>query len=86
VCKPCNWVWCGVRCTGSLPPLFLLSIMKRSSPTFLRTKNGPRLEADEHRAKNLRLIYNSTDGECISMLRMGRVAFFSLCNLFRIEG
>jgi hypothetical protein len=47
---------------------------------------GPRLEADEHRAKNLRLIYNSTDGECIAMLRMGRAAFFSLCNLFRDRG
>jgi len=47
---------------------------------------GPRLEADEHRAKNLRLIDNSTDGECIAMLRMGRAAFFSLFNLFRDRG
>ena len=37
---------------------------------------GPRLEADEHREKNLSLIYNSTDAECIAMLRMSRAPFF----------
>jgi len=36
---------------------------------------GPRLEADEHREKNLSLIYNSTDAECIAMLRMSRTPF-----------
>jgi len=44
---------------------------------------GPRLEADEHREKNISLIYNSTDAECIAMLRMSRAPFFPLCNLFR---
>lgn len=29
--------------------------------------------ADEHRRKNLELIYNSTDAECVAMLRMARV-------------
>ena len=38
---------------------------------------------DEHRRKNLDLIYNSTDKECIAMLRMSRAPFFALCNLFR---
>lgn len=47
---------------------------------------GSRLEADEHRARNLRLIYNSTDTKCLAMLRMGRAPFFSLCNLFRQRG
>jgi hypothetical protein len=47
---------------------------------------GPRLEVDEHREKNLSLIYNSTDVECIAMLRMSRASFFSLCNLFRQRG
>jgi len=37
---------------------------------------GPRLEADEHREKNISLIYNSTDAECIAMLRMSRAPFF----------
>ena len=37
---------------------------------------GPRLEADEHRENNLSLIYNSTDAECIAMLRMSRAQFF----------
>ena len=36
---------------------------------------GPRLEADEHGEKNLSLIYNSTDAECIPMLRMSRAPF-----------
>ena len=47
---------------------------------------GPRLEADEHREKNLSLIYNSTDAKCIAMLRMSRAPFFPLCNLFRQRG
>jgi len=46
---------------------------------------GPRLEA-EHREKNISLIYNSTDAECIAMLRMSRAPFFALCNLFRQRG
>jgi len=36
---------------------------------------GPRLEEDEHREKNLSLIYNSTDAECIAILRMSRAPF-----------
>ena len=46
---------------------------------------GPRLEA-EHREKNISLIYNSTDAECIAMLRMSRAPFFALCDLFRQRG
>ena len=36
---------------------------------------GPRLDADEHREKNLSLIYNSTDVKCLAMLRMNRAPF-----------
>jgi hypothetical protein len=43
---------------------------------------SPRLKADEHREKNLSLVYNSIDAKCIAMLRMSRAPFFSLCNLF----
>jgi hypothetical protein len=44
---------------------------------------GPRALADKHGKKNLDLIYNFTDKECIAMLRMSRAPFFALCNLFR---
>jgi hypothetical protein len=40
-------------------------------------------EAEKHRQRTLNLIYNSTDVECLSMLRMTRAPFFALCNLFR---
>ena len=47
---------------------------------------GPRLEEDEHREKNISLIYNSTDAECIAILRMSRAPFFALYDLFRQSG
>ena len=40
-------------------------------------------EADQHKEQTLNLIYNSNDGEGLSMLRMTRAPFFALCNLFR---
>ena len=40
-------------------------------------------EANQHRQPTLNLIYNSNDGECLSMLRMTRSPFLLLCNLFR---
>ena len=43
----------------------------------------PRSEADLQRQQNLNLIYNSTNTECIVMLRKGKAPFFALCNLFR---
>lgn len=43
----------------------------------------PRTVADEYRQHNLDLIYNSTDVECVDMLRMRKAPLFSLCNLFR---
>ena len=39
---------------------------------------GPRVVADEHRQKNLQLIYISINAECIAILRMSRAPFF-LC-------
>jgi len=39
---------------------------------------GLGLEVDEHRQKNLALIYNSTDVECLAMLRMTRAHFCTL--------
>ena len=34
-------------------------------------------ENEQHRQRTLRMIYNSTDSECISMIRMKRAAFLS---------
>ena len=34
---------------------------------------GPRGIVDEHSKKTLQLIYNSTDVECVAMLRMAKV-------------
>jgi hypothetical protein len=42
-----------------------------------------RNEAKQHKQHTLNVIYNSTDGECLFMLRMTRAPFFALCNLFR---
>ena len=33
-------------------------------------------DAEQHRQQTLQAIYNSTDAECISMLRMRRAPFF----------
>jgi hypothetical protein len=38
---------------------------------------------DEERRRNLNLIYNCNDVECVNMLRMRRAPFFQLCNLLR---
>jgi hypothetical protein len=43
-------------------------------------------EAEKHRQRTLNLIYNSTDVECLSMLRMTRAPFFLLCATFLDTG
>ena len=65
---------------------FLFSRVKRLRGEDEPIVYGPRAIADEHRRKNLDLIYNSTDKECIAMLRMSRAPFFALCNMFRQRG
>jgi len=47
---------------------------------------GPRTHAERHRQSTLQMMYNYNDLECIAMLRMKRVPFFSLCNLLRSRG
>ena len=42
-----------------------------------------RSDAEQHRQRTLQVIYHSIDVECVSMLRMRRMPFFSLCNIFR---
>jgi hypothetical protein len=44
---------------------------------------GPMSIRDEERQRNLNLMYNYNDIECVNMLRMRRKPFFSLCNLLR---
>ena len=44
---------------------------------------GPLRIMDEERQKNLDLIYNCNDTECVNMLRMRRAPFFKLCQLLR---
>ena len=44
---------------------------------------GPLSKMDEERQKNLDLIYNCNDVECVKMLRMRRAPFFRLCSLLR---
>ena len=66
---------------------FVTTRLKRKMPES-ETKPDPlvyalRDEAEQHRQQTLHAIYNSTDGECLSMLRMTRAPFFALCNLFR---
>jgi hypothetical protein len=44
---------------------------------------GPRTHAERHRQSTLQMMYNYNDIECVAMLRMKRVPFFTLCNLLR---
>jgi hypothetical protein len=48
-----------------------------------RISYGPLRIMDEERQKNLDLIYNCNDVECVNMLRMRRAPFFRLCHLLR---
>jgi hypothetical protein len=66
---------------------FVSTRLKRKSPEP-DTEPDPltpwiREENELHRQRTLALIYNSTDVECISMLRMRRAPFFALCDLLR---
>jgi hypothetical protein len=48
-----------------------------------RISYGPMCIRDKERQKNLNIMYNYNDIECVNMLRMRRLPFFSLCNLLR---
>ena len=65
---------------------FVFSRLKRLRGEDEPIVYGPRLEADEHIQRNLQLIYNSTNSECLAMLRMTRAPFYQLCKLFRQRG
>jgi hypothetical protein len=54
---------------------------------LLRTRRsiiyGPMHQRDQERQNNLRFIYESTDVECVDLLRLRRAPFIQLCDLFR---
>jgi hypothetical protein len=45
-----------------------------------------RADAEKHRQRTLQAIYNSTDVERVSMLKMRRKPFVCLCETFRSKG
>jgi predicted chitinase len=65
---------------------FIVSRLRRSGPEPDPLLYHLRSDAEQHRKQTLQAIYNSTDVECLSMLRMARALFYALCNLFRNRG
>ena len=58
----------------------LVRIRSRSQPSITY---GPMSARDEERQSNLAYIFNSTDTQCVELLRMRRARFYQLCDLFR---
>ena len=58
----------------------LVRIRSRSRPSITY---APMSVRDEERQSNLGYIYNSTDTQCVDLLRMRRAPFYQLCDLFR---
>jgi hypothetical protein len=65
---------------------FMMTRLRRLSAKAEPIVYGPRAVAEKHRQETLQMTYNSTDVECLSMLRMTRAPFFNLCNMFRQRG
>jgi hypothetical protein len=70
----------------------VVSTLKRKRPDS-ETEPEPntllyslRSDGEQHRQRTLQAIYHSSNVECISMVRMRRAPFLSLCNLFRTRG
>ena len=62
---------------------FLMTRLRRLRAKEEPIVYGPRSVAEKHRQNTLQMIHNSTDAECLAMLRMTRALFFHLCNLSR---
>ena len=58
----------------------LVRIRSRSRPSITY---APMSARDEERQSNLAYIYNSTDTQCVELLRMRRAPLYQLCDLFR---
>ena len=65
---------------------FVVSQLRRSRPEPDPLLYHLRSDAEQHRKHTLQAIYNSTDVECLFVLRMTRAPFYALCNLFRNRG
>ena len=58
----------------------LVMLRTRSRPSITY---APMSAGDEERQHNLRFIYQSSDTQCVELLRTSRAPFFQLCDLFR---
>jgi hypothetical protein len=65
---------------------FLVTRLRRIRAQHEPVPYGPRSLGQQHRLGTLQMIFSCTYAECLAMLRMTRVPFFSLCNLFRGRG
>ena len=59
---------------------FLAMLRSRSRPSITY---APMSARDEQWQNNLAFIYQSSDIQCVELLRMRRTPFFQLCDLFR---
>jgi hypothetical protein len=62
---------------------FMLSRLRMVQHSHPSITYAPMSVMDEERQRNLNLIYNCNDVECVNMLRMRRLLFFRLCELLR---
>jgi hypothetical protein len=62
---------------------FMLSRLRMVQHSRPSITYAPMSVMDEERQRNLNLIYNCNDIECVNMLRMRRLSFFHLCELLR---
>jgi hypothetical protein len=65
---------------------YVVTRLRRSRPEPDPLLYHLRSDAELHRKQTLQAIFNSTDAECLSMIRMTRAPFFAICNLFRDRG
>ena len=59
---------------------FLARLRSRSRPSITY---APMSARDDQWQNNLAFIYQSSDIQCVELLRMRRTPFFQLCDLFR---
>ena len=70
----------GATVVAVLCTWMLVRLTTRSRPSITY---APMSARDEERQHNLRFIYQSSDTQCVELLRMSRAPFFQLCDLFR---
>jgi len=70
----------GAAVVAVLCTWMLVMLRTRSRPSITY---APMSARDEERQHNLRFIYQSSDTQCVELLRMSRAPFFQLCDLFR---